>query len=127
MIHAVRFYVVSPEKDPAFQAMLGEGGLYRELTRHLQHGLIEINLLRSQILESAYLSTEFWVTEDAYLAAQDATEQSVLTRLLKNMTISCLDLGPFAFPPRVDTEENWTDISTIAVAHCIKSRGREDA
>jgi hypothetical protein len=37
MIHALLFYLVTPEKTSTFQAMLGGGGLYRELTRHRPH------------------------------------------------------------------------------------------
>jgi heme-degrading monooxygenase HmoA len=127
MIHAVRFYLVAPEKVSAFTSMFRDGGLYRELTRHLQPGLIAIDLLRSNELQTAYLTLEFWLSEDAYRSAQKAPAQSVLIKLLRNMTISCRDLGLFTFPPRMDCDHQWQDISTTAVAHCIKDHGHEDA
>lgn len=127
MIHVIRFYVVAPEKVSAFTSMFGDSGLYRELTRHLQPGLIAIDLLRSLEFKTAFISQEFWLSEEAYRAAQIAPAQSVLVKLLRNMTMSCLDLGPFVFPPRMENDQQWQDVSTTAVAHCIKDRGREDA
>jgi quinol monooxygenase YgiN len=126
MIHAVRFYLVAPEKVSAFQAILN-GELYRELTRHLQPGLIAVDLLRSRTLQSAYLTIEFWLNEETYLAAQRAPAHSILIKLLQNIMISCRDLGPFSFPPRVESDHQWQDVSTISVAHCIKGHGFEDA
>jgi hypothetical protein len=127
MIHAVRFYLVAPAKVSAFTSMFRNGGLYREITRHLQPGLIAIDLLRSNELMTAYLTLEFWSSEHAYRSAQNAPAQSVLIKLLRNMTISCFDLGPFTFPPRMDCDHQWQDISTTAVADCIKDQGHEDA
>jgi hypothetical protein len=43
------------------------------------------------------------------------------------MSVSCLDLGPFTFPPKMDIGHQWHDLSTTAVAHCIRGRGYEDA
>jgi hypothetical protein len=65
--------------------------------------------------------------EETYLAAQSAPAESVLNKLLRNMTISCLDLGPFSFPPRLESDHQWRAVSTTAVARCIKDRGFEDA
>ena len=127
MIHAIRFYVVAPEKVSAFISMFHDGGIYRELTRHLQSELIAIDLLRSLELKTAFISQEFWLSQEAYRAAQIAPAQSVLVKLLHNLTISCLDLGPFVSPPRMEDEEQWQDVSTTAVAHCIKDHGCEDA
>ena len=127
MIHAVRFYLVAPEKVSAFTAMFHDGGLYREITRNLQPGLIAIDLLQSLELDAAFVTLEFWLSVEAYCAAQNAPAQSVLIKLLRNMSISCLDLGPFTFPPKMDLDHQWQDISTTAVAHCIKARGHEDA
>jgi hypothetical protein len=89
--------------------------------------LIAIDLLRSLEFKTAFISQEFWLSEEAYRAAQIAPAQSVLVKLLRNMTMSCLDLGPFVFPPRMENDQQWQDVSTTAVAHCIKDRGREDA
>lgn len=127
MIHVIRFYVVAPEKVSAFMSMFRDGGIYREITRHLQPGLIAIDLLRNLEIGTAFVSQEFWISEEAYRAAQTAPAQSVLTRLLVKMTMSgsCWDLGPFVFPPRIDHQ--WQDISTTAVAYCVKDHGREDA
>jgi hypothetical protein len=127
MIHAVRFYLVAPGKVSAVTSMFRDGGIYRELTRHLQPGLIAIDLLRSLELKTAYITQEFWLSEHAYRSAQNAPARSILIRLLRNMTISCLDLGPFVFPPRMECGHQWQDVSTTAVAHCIKDHGREDA
>ena len=127
MIHVVRFYFVAPEKVSAFISMFRDRGIYRELTRHLQPGLIAIDLLRSLEFRTAFVTQEFWLSEEAYRAALNAPAQSVLVRLLHNMTTSCLDLGPFVFPPRMENDHQWQDISTTAVAHCIKEHGREDA
>ncbi|MGA3049050.1 MAG: antibiotic biosynthesis monooxygenase family protein [Terracidiphilus sp.] len=127
MIHAVRFYLVAPEKVSAFTSMFRDGGLYRELVRHLQPGLIAIDLLRSNEIKTAYLTLELWLSADAYHSGQNAPAQSVLIKLLRNMTISCLDLGPFTFPPSVDNAYQWQDVSTTAVAHCVKDHGHEDA
>jgi heme-degrading monooxygenase HmoA len=127
MIHAVRFYIVAPEKVSAFTAMFHDGGLYRELTRHLQPGLIAIELLRSLELKTVFITQEFWLNEEAYQAAQDAPAQSVLIKLLRNMTMSCLDLGPFVFPPRMEIDQQWQEVSTSAAAHCINDHGFEDA
>lgn len=127
MIHVVRFYVVAPEKVSAFISMFRDGGIYRELTRHLQPGLIAIDLLRSLEFKTAFVTQEFWLSEEAYRAAQVAPAQSVLVRLLLKMTTSCLDLGSFVFPPRMESDYQWQDISTTAVAHCVKDHGREDA
>jgi len=127
LIHVVRFYVVAPEKVSAFISMFRDGGIYRELTRHLQAGLVAIDLLRSLEFRTAFVSQEFWLSEEAYRAAQVAPAQSVLVKLLHNMTLSCLDLGPFVFPPRMENDYQWQDISTTAIAHCVKDHGREDA
>jgi hypothetical protein len=127
MIHAVRFYLVAPEKVSAFTSMFRDGGLYRELTRQLQPGLIAIDLLRSKELKIAHLTLEFWLNEDAYRSAQNTPAQCVLIKMLRNMTLSCLDLGPFTFPPRMDSDQEWHGVSTTAVAHCIKEHGHEDA
>jgi hypothetical protein len=59
-------------------------GLYRELTMHLQPGLIAIDLLRSRTLESAYMTIEFFLNEESYLEAQSALSQSVLISMIKN-------------------------------------------
>jgi len=126
MIHAVRFYLVAPEKVSAFQAILN-GELYRELTRHLEPGLIAVDLLRSRTLQSAYLTIEFWSDEETYLAAQKAPSHSFLIKLLQNILISSRDLGPFCFPPLGEGDHQWQDVSTISVAHCIKDHGFEDA
>jgi hypothetical protein len=82
MIHAVRFNLVAPEKVCAFTAMFHYGGLYRELTRHLQPGLIAIDLLHSLELDAAFVTLEFWLSVEAYRAAQNAPAQSVLIKLL---------------------------------------------
>jgi hypothetical protein len=50
-----------------------------------------------------------------------------LIKLLRNTTISCIDLGPFTFPPRIDIDHHWQDVSTTAMAHYIKDHGLEDA
>lgn len=107
--------------------MFKDGGLYRELTRQLQPGLIAIDLLRSLEVETAYVTQEFWLSEEAYRFAQKAPAQSVLTRLLRNMTLCSLDLGTFNFPPRMENDQQWQNVSTSAVAQCIKEYGNEDA
>ena len=127
MIHVIHFYVVAPENASAFISMFRDGGIYRELTRHLQPGLIAIDLLRNIDFGTAFVTQEFWISEDAYRAAQIAPAKSVLARLLVKMTLNgvCWELGAFAFPPRID--DKWQDISTTAVAHCIQDHGHEDA
>jgi heme-degrading monooxygenase HmoA len=127
LIHVFRLYVVAPEKVSAFISMFRDGGLYRELTRHLQPGLIAIDLLRSLELKTVFITQEFWVNEEAFRAAQNAPAQSVLVRLLHNMSLSCMDLGPFVFPPRMESDHQWQNVSTTAVAHCINDHGFEDA
>jgi hypothetical protein len=64
--------------------MFRNQGLYRELTKHLQPGLIAIDLLRSRTLKSAYMTIEFFLNEESYLEAQSALSQSVLIRMIKN-------------------------------------------
>jgi hypothetical protein len=105
--------------------MFRDGGIYRELTRRLQWGLIAIDLMRSLEFKTAFITQEFWLSEEAYRTAQNAPAQSVLARLFVKTTMSCLDLGLFVFPPRIDHQ--WQDISTTAVAHCVQDHGREDA
>jgi hypothetical protein len=123
LIHVIRFYVVAPEKVSAFISMFSDGGIYRELTRHLQPGLIAIDLLCSLELKSAFISHEVWLFEEAYRFAQKSPGQSVLTRLLRNMTLCSLDLGTFNFPPRMEDDQQWQNVSTSAVAQCIKEYG----
>jgi hypothetical protein len=94
------------------------------LERLIKHSA---DLLRSLEFMTVFITQEFRLDEEAYRAAQDAPAQSVLTRLLHNVTMSCLDLGPFVFPPRMESDQQWQDVSTTAVAHCINDHGLEDA
>ena len=64
--------------------MFRNQGLYRELTRCLQPGLIAIDGLRSRTLESAYMTMEFFLNEESYLEAQSEPSQSELNRMIES-------------------------------------------
>ena len=97
MIDSIRIYHVKPSRMTEFVAAFRKGGMWHELARSLP-GFVATDLLESRELPQAFLSIDFWETEDACMRAQDSHQARVLAQLLSDVTISTVNLGIFAFP-----------------------------
>lgn len=101
MIYSLRIYKVAPARLGAFIVSVRHGGLHRELVEHLQPGYLGCDLLTSNAAADRLLLLEFWQSEAAFNAAQQNPAAKVLASFLRNLAISCEDLGAFGFlPPR---------------------------
>lgn len=99
MIYSLRIYNLDPARVGPFVTSVRHGGLYRELAHQLYSGYLGCDLLSSNAQSNRFLLLEFWRSEAAFGAAQDQPDTKVLGLFLRNLAISCEDLGAFGFHP----------------------------
>lgn len=120
MIHVIHFYLVSRPKAREFVAAFRGGAGYASLRRHFPQ-LIAVDLLGSRGCPGAYLSIEFWASEEAYRkAAGDPSVAKELSRHLEGLVTDCVDLGIFAFPSRDDAESGLQATSRGPTDDCYR-------
>jgi len=101
MIYAIRLYEIETGNIPVFTALFAEGGDWYKLSSKLD-GHIHTDLLHRATFPLAFLSIEFWISEQCHDRAQKSPELREFTCSLQHVRATQWSLGVFSFPRRVE-------------------------
>jgi len=102
MIYSVHTYTVNQPRP--FLLAFCDAGIWHLLARRRFSGYIGTSVLRSRASSSQWLVIHFWSSEEAQVKALQSPTMAVLEELTRQLTLASLDLGVFAFQPKLEQD-----------------------